>query len=226
MHLLSWPAIWSLVNSREFGGWVWFERLSWVVALAGFPFLVYQVRVLLKEQRRLADELSRRPVIDFGFLPDGHDQQLLDETARSDDHAGRPSHRLRWPWARRGAASLDPVSPVLPREIQVEPNWPSGQDVSTPLRVTFAAVNVGTRTARNVVFNLSFGSTGPDERKIARTSDIHPGVFQTFPIELRVPSGLAELPVQATASMDDTPAQRYSVVIRFKRVEPRCQANG
>jgi hypothetical protein len=185
VRLLIWADIWNIVDARDFAVWVWFERLSWFVALAGFPFLVYQVRVLQRDQRRLADELSMRPKIDFGFL------------------TGR-----------------EPAPPPLPREITIEPNWPPGRPASAPVKVTFAAVNIGTRTARNVVFNLQLGSGEQQERKIARTTDIHPGVFQPFAIDIEIPTGLTELPIQTTASMDDTLPQQFSVTLKVRAAPP------
>jgi hypothetical protein len=192
VFLLAWADVWNIVSARDFWVWVWFERLSWFVALAGFPLLLYQVRVLLREQRRLADELGMRPEIAFGFLPD---ERLLGEILRRASEPGRPQ---------------------LPKEYTVAPQWPTGQSVSTPVSVTFVAVNVGARTARNVRFNLQFGSGDGAERKIAPTRDIHPRNVQPFTIEIPVPTGLTKLPILATASMDDTLPQQFSVTLEVQ----------
>lgn len=187
--LLAWADLWGVMNARDFGVWVWFERLSWFVALAGFPLLLYQVRVLQQDQRRLADELSLRPEIAFGFLPD---ERLLSEILRRAGEPGRPQ---------------------LPQEYGVAPQWPPGQNVSAPVSVTFVAVNVGARMARNVRFNLQFGSGDGAERKIAPTRDIHPRNVQPFTIDIPVPKGLTALPILTTASMDDTLPQQFSVTL-------------
>ena len=222
MRLVTWVEVWSLVTSRDFGPWVWFERLSWLVALAGFPFLVYQVRVLQKDQRRLADELAMRPAIEFGFLPD---ERLLGEVVRwpKDVRGSRGPSRIAWRWFRLGwrwAAPPEPFRPQLPQQYTVEPKWSPGQNVSKPVSVTFVAVNVGARTARNVRFNLQLGSGDVAERKIAPTRDIHPRNVQPFTIEIQVPTGLTELPILATASMVDTLPQQFSVTLMVRASPP------
>ena len=183
------------MSGREFWLWVWLERFSWVVALAGFPFLWYQVYVLQREQRRLADELTRRAEIDFGFLVDG-----------------------------------EPTQPALKKEDELKVDWPQGEELSKPVKVTFVAVNRGARTARNLVFNLRFppaGSGLAEGPNVVRLSDgslkrietteyIHPGAVQYFTMDLRIPVGLKVLPVEATVVMDDTPESRFSVSMKIR----------
>lgn len=57
------------------GGWPFFERMSWVVIIIGLPIAVYQLLLLQFEQRRIADELLRRPLLATGFnvTSDGKD---------------------------------------------------------------------------------------------------------------------------------------------------------
>lgn len=167
MHLSTWVEVWGLINSREFAPWLWFERLSWLVAVAGFPFLVYQVRVLQLEQRRLADALAMQPAIDFGFLPD---DRLLREVVRwaQNVRASRDPYRRLWRWTRLGPRRVFPPEPsraLLPNEYAVEAKWSPEQDVSMPIPVKFVAVNAGARTARNVRFYLQLGSGEGAETK-------------------------------------------------------------
>lgn len=46
--------------------WTWVERASWVIALVLFPAAIYQLVVLQREQRRLADELTKQPDVRIG----------------------------------------------------------------------------------------------------------------------------------------------------------------
>jgi hypothetical protein len=47
--------------------WIWVERASWVIALVLFPAAIYQLVVLQRDQRRLADELTKKPDVRVGL---------------------------------------------------------------------------------------------------------------------------------------------------------------
>jgi hypothetical protein len=47
--------------------WKWVERASWVIALVLFPAAIYQLVVLQRDQRRLADELTKHPDVRVGL---------------------------------------------------------------------------------------------------------------------------------------------------------------
>ncbi len=53
--------------------WGWVERVSWLIAIlafvVGLPFAIYQLIVLRREQKRIADDLDRRPKLEIGFFP-------------------------------------------------------------------------------------------------------------------------------------------------------------
>jgi hypothetical protein len=172
------------------------ERLSWTVALAGFPFLLFQVQALRKEQHRIADELTKAPRIDFGFLPESE------------------------------------ASSAVRKKITVEPRWASGKDVSEPVQVVFVGINVGERTARNLVYNLTLPyavsqslPAGPKtvtnaDRSVTRIEEVdnlHPGAIQQLVMELRIPTALTELEVNVAVSMDDTPERQFRLEMEIRR---------
>jgi hypothetical protein len=47
--------------------WVWVDRASWVIALVLFPAAIYQLIVLQRDQRRIADELTKQPDVRVGL---------------------------------------------------------------------------------------------------------------------------------------------------------------
>lgn len=47
--------------------WHWVEHMSWVVALVEFPIAIWQLALLIVEQRRVATELGKRANIIVGF---------------------------------------------------------------------------------------------------------------------------------------------------------------
>lgn len=53
--------------------WQVVERASWVIVITasviGVPFAYIQLRLLRKDQKRIADDLARRPRLDVGFFP-------------------------------------------------------------------------------------------------------------------------------------------------------------
>ncbi len=48
--------------------WLWVERITWIVTIAGVVATVSTLVLLLFQQRRVAEELSRRPRIRLGFV--------------------------------------------------------------------------------------------------------------------------------------------------------------
>ena len=49
------------------GGWLFIEHFSWVVIIVSLPVGVYQLVLLQREQVRIANEVSRRPILMNGF---------------------------------------------------------------------------------------------------------------------------------------------------------------
>lgn len=56
---ISWTLGWDL--------WVWVDRASWVIALVLFPAAIYQLIVLQRDQKRIADELTKQPDVRVGL---------------------------------------------------------------------------------------------------------------------------------------------------------------
>jgi len=167
--------------------WAWVERVSWVATLVGLPFVLIPVYLLWRDQRRLARELTRRPVIEFGFIPDD---------------------------------SVEPPRP-LPREMTVSPRWTPGTTVSEQVDVMLAARNVGSRTARELIFNVWVparpGLPAARDQDPVAVPVMNPGVVQPFPKKFSFREGQTALPVVATVTMTDSEEQRFELRIIVAR---------
>jgi len=113
-------------------------------SVIGLPFAYAQLRLLRKDQRRIADDLARRPKLEVGFFP-----------IRKEEGSNIPSSSL-----------------------EVTPVWKDGKDLSEPITFNLACCNNGSRTAREVLYNISvqegFELTDltEDQRKHVITSPI------------------------------------------------------
>jgi len=52
--------------------WLWIERASWIVTIVGLFLGLGTLVLLLREQRRIARELGRRPFVKLGLVIPGH----------------------------------------------------------------------------------------------------------------------------------------------------------
>lgn len=173
--------------------WVWVERASWVIALVLFPAAIYQLVVLQRDQRRLADELTRKPDVRVG-------------------------RRTLQPGAPPG------TPPGIESEFKVAAHWETGSTMSEVVKVPVEAVNVGSRTAHNVLVNVVFPRqvefvTCPAAAEVRDEPDygrwrlmirehasLHIGVTMDLTVSVRIPAELAnDFEIAANVSTEDRP---------------------
>jgi hypothetical protein len=188
----------AIVNGSGF--WFWLERLSWLVALAGFPLLIYQVRVLQRDQRNLAKALTRRPRIEFGFLKDSDEngESLVREIyAKPRWLAGSTvSEPLDLTMAGRNTGELTARSVLF--------------NVKLP-----AEIASGISFDREGVGDVIRSPNGSIIKPIPITS-LLPGVVQTIRIQVRIPARVTSLDIETRVNMDDSQEQYFALTVRLE----------
>jgi hypothetical protein len=163
---------------------------------------IYQLFAVRKEQARLRIDLTRKPDIVVGF-PSATDAEKV------------------------------------VAEIEIAPQWPEGAErLSLPLPLLFFVKNFGERSGHNLLVNYLFPKVldspdigarpllqgqdpierdpGGPIRMIRKTADLHPSVFRTDSIRLRLPRDLPEFEVHCAVSMDDSAPRDFRLKVRVK----------
>jgi len=178
--------------------WTVAERLSWLVAIVGLPFGVYQVFALRREQSRVAQELARRPELIVGFYPfnDGKTALSLRQDLMATWQPGNP-------WS-------DPVEFTI---VCHNAGRRSAHNVlynfKFPLEFDYLT-QIPVRQGRMV-------KSPDDGRSLWVISDehIHPDDSATFSTAIKIPAKLAAIPIDAEISMEDWPAVRVQLSLRI-----------
>jgi hypothetical protein len=168
--------------------WSWLERLSWLVALLGFPTILYQIVAARRE-------LMRRPSIKVGFQP------------------------------QDGKFTSSP-----PQNVEFDVKWDRDEPLSQPLVLTVAGVNVGKRTARNLVWNIDLGPAGIHASPVSKegfeirmaadgrlqvratTLYIHPGIAQTIKLPVQITRTTGDVHLEGTVNMEDFPEVSFTLI--------------
>jgi hypothetical protein len=180
--------------------WKWVDRASWVIALVLFPAAIYQLIVLQRDQRRLAEELTKHPDVQVGL-------------------------RIPIPGAKAG------IQPNL----KIPVKWQPDANTSDVVRVPLSAVNVGARTAHNVLINLIIprqvkfvqSPAMPEVRDEAEFDrwrlifreqpTLHIGVTIDLAVSVQVDAGLGNgFPVLAEVSTEDRPHVTSVVFVGYE----------
>jgi len=170
--------------------WVWVERASWVIALILFPAAIYQLVVLQREQRRLADELTKQPDVRVGVrAPEPQAEPVIEAEFKVPMHwqADAPmSDLVTLPLSasnvgKRSAHNVL-VNLVFPQQVQLVPGqFPSEQFRDEPQYGRWRVMINEVRT-------------------------LHLAVTVDFPVKVLVPAALATgFPIMASVSTDDRP---------------------
>jgi hypothetical protein len=173
--------------------WKWVERASWVIALVLFPAAIYQLVVLQRDQRRLADQLIKKPDVQVG-------------------------RRILPPNSPPGTI------PQIELQFVVAPHWQDGAAFSDVVKIPVEAVNVGNRTAHNILVNLVFpkhvqfvqGAAAVEVREepdldrwrlmFREQPTMHIGVSLDLTVSVRIATELANgFPLGVSVSTEDTP---------------------
>ena len=197
--------------------WTWVERISWWTAIVGFPvgiaglFLAYwQLILLRRDQRRIADELAKAPRLEVGF-----------------DTAEPPEVRTQ---VEDEELVVTVRQPNLVDTIDVEP-VPGGDDTVT-IDVRVETHNAGDRTAHNLLWNYSLLPLGVEAAtagtkwlgrrdtdgpfRLITTSDrLHPDVVEPHGMRLQIPTGIPKVFIHYSARCDELPAKRGLLVVRI-----------
>jgi hypothetical protein len=154
-----------------------------VLAAVGLPFAIWQLVLVQRDQKRIAEELAG-PRLDVGF-PVGDDyERVLNE-------------------------GTVPVA------------WPDGEDASRWATVEIRAINVGTRSARNINLTIVLPPNLVDVaivdndwlnrdadghwRVVAREEILNPGVRRELRWMVALPRGLGAFDVMVNIASEDAP---------------------
>ena len=118
---------------------------------------------------------------------------------------------------------------VPARTCTVSPRWRGNDEFSEPFDLSFRAINTGTRTARDLVFNvhlpLPMASGFQDQPTLIRESDgsatlvrtvmfIHPQSVQTFTIGLPLPRATGQMEFEVTVNAADTSEKCFKLKVQ------------
>jgi hypothetical protein len=184
--------------------WKWVERASWVIALVLFPAAIYQLVVLQRDQRRLADQLTKKPDVRVG-------RRILPPN------------------------SVPGTIPRIELQFVVAPQWQEGAALSDVVKIPVEAVNVGNRTAHNVLVNIVFPKlvhfvAGPAAVEVRDEPDfdrwrlmfrehptIHIGVTMDLAVSVRIAAELANgFPLGVNVSTEDTPYTNSILFVAYE----------
>ncbi len=178
------------------------ERLSWVVAIVGLPFGVYQVIALRSEQRRIGQELSRQPNVTVGFFPIGESHGMKTLPQDVDIMA-------TWPPGLQQSRPLD-LTIVCHN---------SGQRSAHNLVYNFTFMP----QVSTVSFDKGSYITNPqDGRRIwaIREDHLNPEDWTTFTAVIMIPAGAPVITISAEISMDDRPVLKVDMRAHVVQAPP------
>lgn len=161
-------------------GWLWIERLSWLISIVGIPSLVFGLLAL-----------TRRPSVDVGFFPLSRGRRFFRMVAR-------PSNQIHLPKINSNPVTLRlvvaNVGRTTARELLVNFSFPT-------LTVNQLSVPSG---ARQVIQHPA--SSYP--LWAYHVDHIHPGVHHFSEVHLLAIASPSTIPVEYEVSMADAKATR------------------
>ena len=176
--------------SRDLWVWVWLERASWVIAALGIPALIYQFKTI-------ADELTKRPRLEFGLVP----------TGAAEAERLRPALELSPSW---------PPDAEWSDEMQVEFRACNrGQRTARDLVFNVSLPPPDPASQHQVSSaNLRRRQDG-SVTMINIAEHLHPGATQVIQVPMRVRRSAPALSVEVKIAMADATEKAFHLLLRF-----------
>lgn len=182
--------------------WTWTERLSWAVIILGFPAAIWQLALLMVEQRRVARELTQRADLLVFF------EQGADANRKPPIFPKTCVVKPEW----TGNAILS--EPVDLHILVLNQGERTGHD---PLfNVTFPPGidgPIGERTLGSLNIQSLVDPAG-QLRLIGEQRTFHPGVLLLIAAQIRFPNGILEVPVIVAINVSDRRPSRTRLLVK------------
>ena len=175
--------------------WQWVERTTWLVTMAGVVVAILTLWLIWKEQRRIGNELSRRPRIRLGFvIPDRvlHPRNFAVRRILFRRAEGDAQHRVGFGLANEGERTAFGLihELVFPASVESVESWDGrGYDDASGFH------------------HLLWG---PD--------DLHPRSGMTHYAYVMVRPNIARVPVKSIATFQDSPKIENEIEIVLQRL--------
>jgi hypothetical protein len=182
------------------GGWLFIDRFSWIVIIVSLPVGVYQLVLLQMEQVRIANEVSRRPILMNGFTLKTDRTDVVREihvVPQWPESAGvSKPFRLKWLTFNCGTRTA--------REVLI--NW--------RLPENLAAVQPPNET---IVRHLASN----EARRVGKKFDLNPDdLNMVLDWEFVFPAGEPLFQIKVTTSMFDTAEQSETLILHVEQPPP------
>jgi hypothetical protein len=192
--------VWGWLQSNGAPIWQGIERASWVIAITLLPLGLVQLWFVWREQKRIVQELSRKPDLRVGFFtPSGKLEDTVYVVTQWDANTKRS----------------------LPIELRISSHNVGTRSAHDALvTLTFPKDAQILSTECNIPARLDDASGG--WRVWDKQPDVHPDVYTHHKTTVTAAESLRDgFDIGATISMDDYPTAKHLLKVKFLKAVER-----